>query len=410
MPDLSIPQLRHAWMVSHGLDQPRTLPVPQIAKQFGWPRTLGGVDAYLAMSARNPASTPADLDTALTEWQLQVVPAARSCIYVVPGEDAPRAIRFGFAAWQKRTVADCVRAGSSEAELMTAVAATAEALGTEPQTTDELRKVLPEGVIRPLGELGKKTGMSTIFPAVIRWLEVAGQVERLPADGHLRNERYVWRKPLVNRVAVLREYNDPAALHIWLAQHYFTVAAPGRVRDFADWAGIGIKDATTAMSRHNLVALTVAGQKEPYFAPSDRMASLTDLTPGASPRLLSLVDPLTDYRDALQLLIDPQFHDLELPAVNGRPKPVRDLSSLWQRSICENGAFVGLWDFDPDARHVVTATFAPLPADRQKLLHNEAERVTVLLRDVLQDARSFSLDTDKSLRERAAFVRSLAAN
>ena len=178
---LTLPQLRHAWMVSHGLDRSHALPVTELSRRFGWPRTLGGVDAYIAMTARNPTLQPQELDDAICQTQqLQVIPAARSCIYIVPRDDAPRALRFGFESWKKRTLADCLRAGVMPAELLGAVEATAAKLKPQPQTTDELRQSLPAGVIRPLGDVGKKVGKSTVFPDAIRFLEVQGRAERTP--------------------------------------------------------------------------------------------------------------------------------------------------------------------------------------------------------------------------------------
>lgn len=406
---IQINQLRRAWSVSHGLHAAHALPPVDISRQLGWPRTLGGVDAYLAMAARNPQLQPSEVDAALVhQGPLQVLPAARSCMYIVPRVDAPRALRFGFEGWKKRTLADCLRAGVQADELERAVQETAKKLNDKPQTTDELRQSLPAGVIRGLGEVGKKAGKSTVFPDAIRWLESEGLAERTPADGHLRNERYVWKKPQENRIAQLTDRDHAPALNSWMAQHYFQVAAPGRVRDFADWAGIGQKDAGTAMAPLNLQQIAVEGQKEPYFLPQDRLNGLEDDTPAQSPRLLSLIDPLTDYRNGLQLLVNPRHHGVELPGIGGKLKPIRELNALWLRMICDGGEVIGVWDFDPDAKHVVTATFDPLPKPRQKVLNDEAERLTVLLRDTLKDARAYSLDSEKSLRQRAQFVRSVA--
>lgn len=405
---LTVPELRRSWMISHGLDRGRTLAVPELASRFGWPRTLGGADAYVALAARDPTLRPADVDAALAAGQaLQVIPAARSCIYVVPRTDAPAALRFGSEAWKRRTLADCLRAGVLPAELIAAVEATAERLTATPQTTDALRQSLPPGVIRPLGDIGKKVGKSTVFPDALRFLELDGRAERAPESGHLLSERYVWRRPEVNRLAALAAPEATAALQTALARHYFAVAAPGRVRDFADWAGLGQKEAALAMAPLDLARLAVDGQKEPYFVPADRVTTLTAPPPCESPRLLSMVDPLTDYRSALPLLVEPRFHDIALPGIGGKLRPIRELGALWLRVISDDGAIVGVWDFDPDAGAVVAAPFAPLAPARKELLALECERTTRLLRDTLGDARAYAIDSEKSLRDRAAFVRGL---
>lgn len=404
-PKLTLPQLRRRWAHNHGLDRTEALSVAEISRQFGWPRTLGGVDVYVAFAARNPHFDAAELDAAVARvGGLRVIPAARSCIYVVPSADVDWAIRYNLAAWQRRSLADCARAGVQEAELLQVVATTAAALGDAPKTTDQLRNALPTGAVRRLGDLGKKYGMSTCFPLALRWLESQGRAQRTPADGHLRNERYVWQKPQ-QPPTELSESNEE--LHKYIAAHFFSVSAPARLKDLADWAGLSQRDAKAAMQQLDLQAVEVEGQKDLYYVPSSQRERLNDDLPVAPPRLLSLVDPLTDYRSALKQLVDERHHDVELTSANTKPMKIRDLQALWLRCVLDDGELVGVWEFDPERKCIDFATFRPLQPDRLKLLQLEVERLTELLRDRLQDARAFSLDTDASLKQRSTFVRGM---
>ncbi|MEE8525780.1 MAG: hypothetical protein V3T72_17720 [Thermoanaerobaculia bacterium] len=68
---------------------------------------------------------------------------------------------------------------------------------------------------------------------------------------------------------------------------------------------------------------------------------------------------------------------------------------------------IGLWEYDPDEDEVVTATFEPLSADLRNALDADRDHLTAFFRDQLGHARSFSLDTDDKVRERAALVRGM---
>lgn len=407
-PNLSLRDVRRLWAHHHGLLQPQTGGVADVIERHGWPRTLGGVDIYIALLSRNPQLQPADIDRAVCQTlQAQVIPAARSCIYVVPRAWVPVAMRYGYAGWLKRTRRDCEKAGALPTEMDDAAAAIAEVLSNDGKATDKLRDSLPAGAIRSLGEQGKKQGMASVLPAALRMLEMQGLASRMPADGHLRNERYVWQSGVNAGVAAVAESVE--AMQVAVARHYFSVAAPARWRDFADWAGLGLKEAQAAAAGLGLQQCAVEGEKEPYWARPEQLAALASLPVCESPRLLSFVDPLLDYRaSALKILVDPRHYAIELPAPGNKMTPIGALTSLWQRCICDDGELVGIWEFDPDRKRIDTALFHPLAADRQTLLAAEIARTETLLRDTLQDARAFSLDSDKSLRERAQWVRDVA--
>jgi hypothetical protein len=65
----------------------------------------------------------------------------------------------------------------------------------------------------------------------------------------------------------------------------------------------------------------------------------------------------------------------------------------------------GFWEYDPDRRQVAVGLFDGKKALPQVLA--EAEALGAFIRDELEHGRSFSLDTDDALRERAAFVQAL---
>src|SRR4051812_37109941 len=90
-PALRVPlgTARATWHRKQGLAEPLSGSIEEIVGATSWPRTLGGVDVYLAVRARIPGLKRKDLDAAVDASRLQVTPAVRSCIYLVPRKDVP---------------------------------------------------------------------------------------------------------------------------------------------------------------------------------------------------------------------------------------------------------------------------------------------------------------------------------
>src|SRR5215510_1943051 len=90
-------ELRHArarWFHRQGLASPVAATPEVVIRQSGWPRTLGGIDVYLSTRARIAGFSRADLDAAVASGALNVTPAVRGCIYVVPRPELPLALRI----------------------------------------------------------------------------------------------------------------------------------------------------------------------------------------------------------------------------------------------------------------------------------------------------------------------------
>lgn len=273
------------------------------------------------------------------------------------------------------------------------------------RTLDELRARLPPGTVGSLGEVGKKVGLSTASPTAIRFLEAQGLVLRLPASGHLQNERYVWRRTGVEDI--VKELDDLRAAHVQVASHFFTVAGPATLGELSSFAGLARQKATVAIAALELVAFDVDGSAEPHLM----HRAMSDELPEAAAEtthLLGFIDPFVEYRSSVSRLVDDRHHAVELPQTNGKNAALRDLKALWHRSIHDAGEICGVWEFDPRSEQVVTACFERADAGRKKRIAAAADRMTILLRDTLADARTFSLDTEEKLWRRASLVRSMA--
>jgi hypothetical protein len=78
------------------------------------------------------------------------------------------------------------------------------------------------------------------------------------------------------------------------------------------------------------------------------------------------------------------------------------------RAVLDGDRLVGLWEYDPDAGAVVFHTFDALPPKRRRAVQSLAEDVATFLREDVGHARSFTLDSMDTVRERAASIQAMA--
>ena len=162
---LSLDRARKVFLVAQGLPARGSRPPARILEDTGFVRTLGGVDVYLAVRARRPGLTRAELDTAAEQHAVQVVPAVRGCMYLVPRRDVPLALRVADLLSRPRAEREHEKAGIRPGEVEEVANAAVQVLEERgPLTTDALRRALPDGLVRSLGEAGKKVGISSPLP------------------------------------------------------------------------------------------------------------------------------------------------------------------------------------------------------------------------------------------------------
>src|SRR6185295_3555016 len=90
------------WVARQELVASTRDPIDAVIARTGWLRTLGGIDVYLSARARRAGLAPKDLDSASAKLAVQIVPAVRGCIYLVPRKDVPLALRIAAALARPR--------------------------------------------------------------------------------------------------------------------------------------------------------------------------------------------------------------------------------------------------------------------------------------------------------------------
>lgn len=397
---LPIAEARARWFSAQRLPDRADSAVAAV-QEAGYVRTLGGVDVYLALRARVNGLTRSQVDKAVAQRELRVVPSVRGCIYLVDRSEVPWSLRIADLLSRRRRHREYEKTGIETAELKRLGDRILSALSEGPASTNELRRTLKEH-IKSLGEVGKKVGISSTLPPALRELEFEGRIVRTLEDGRLDTERYLWTAD--TDASPEAQPEEPSEVHAHLAENFFRQTGVGSIDRFADWAGIGKRDARAAVSTLKGQPATVEGLGDGYFVLEGHGPQ-----PSSGISFLPFEDNLIQLQPGVAALIDSRHHHLAVPVWGRRKEQTLGTANhMAYRSIAHNGEVVGIWEFDPDAESVVWATFAELPRSERTRVDDEAEAVARFLREDVGRAISFSIDTEDDLRRRCAGIRELS--
>ena len=392
MVSLSLKEARLWWSAAQGLDEPRDEPLHETVARTGWLRTLGGAEPYLGLSLRNSSFTVQGMHDAVAARQLRVSPGPRGCIYLIPQAHAGLALRLAHRLSATRNARDVTKAGVKTGELKAVGEAIVEVLRAGPQSTQSLRKVLPKGAVRSLGDVGKKVGITSTLPPALRVLEFDGQIFRKAAQDRLDHERYDWHldpSPV--------EQVEAAEDDLTLAQLFFQWAGPATQAEFAAWSGLNQTQSKKAMARGELTPLNIEGLTETYYGSAK---------PSGGTKKRAVYVPAMDNIYALRKkaapMVDAQHHEVEASNFGaGGRKRLADMSQPIERTILCQGQVVGLWAWDPmDESIVQHALQGP------KVSAAEGKRVHKVISE-LGTGRVFSIDSEKRMGARADRLRAL---
>jgi len=391
MPQLDTPTLRAIWCRAHGLDGPPAANLRTLLSRIGWVRTLGGVDAYLTMRARSPHLTADAVHAAMASGDIAVVPAARGCIYVVSGDDAPLARALARDLATRRMVRERAKAGLPDDEVARLSAAILERLSSGPATTAELRADLPEGLVRSLGPAGKKVGLSSNLPPTVRVLEFEGRIIRRSIDDRLVHEKYRWHLAPHDTPSI--DPRPAAERHADLLRRVLGWSGPCTVDALAAFTGLGKRVVRTALAGSDILW---------HDTPTGPAAALpaTSLTPEptGNAHFLAGLDTLFAMHGGPPTFIQPA--DADRPCAPwGRQKGRTwgTVGHALSRAIVVDGTIAGAWEADPDTRSVVVTPFSPgLPEH----IAQQAHHLASFIWDGAGTGYAFSIDSLDRLRAR----------
>ncbi len=399
---LTLEQARGLWFHGQSLDGQGGDALRTLAAT-GPIRTLGGADVYISARARVAGLTRVELDEMSARQDVQVIPAARGCMYLVARPDVPTYLSFAAEGFRKRNQREMEKVGCDAAEFAAVRDAAVAALQAGPMTPAQLRAALPDGVVRPFGAAGKKIGLSSALPSALRDLEFDGVAERGHEGGRLDSERYLWQ--LTGGAAVSAE-PDAAEVLATLARRFFTFAGPATRDEFSAWSGAGKRACQAAIDAIGLAPVQIEGYPCVAFAHAEATRPVGPASDAV--RFLSYEDTYVTVHGGPGVLTDPAYHDVEVPVWGaGGPQTLGSVKHMHLRPFFIGPRLRGLWEFDPDTAEVFWTGLGPLTTSEHAQVAEEADLLGTFLRDEVGHGLSFSLDTPDAARQRIQTLASL---
>lgn len=383
------------WWHRQGLDGSlRGKTAAEVLARAGWARSVGGIGPYLSLFARAGIGREA-ADAAVARLDIHELPGARGCTYVVPASDFALALTVAqdFSGGDFRAAA---KLGVTDLEIETLCEGVKKALAKGPLDPDGIREATGQ-LSRSLGDEGKKKGMSTTLPMALGRLQVRGEIRRVPVNGRLDQQRYLYTLWEPNPRA--GHEMSTAEAFTELARRFFGWVGPATLGELQWFSGLGVKASKEACAPLKLVPCEAGSER--LLLPEDAGAFRSFKSPTAPQyALVSGLDSISAARrDVLTLLdeadLDRRVHqDKKLGELGG-------LGDLPDHAILDRGRLVGLWEYDVDSRSIVHATFGV----KDKALEAAVKETEAYVRDELGDARAFSLDSPKSRAPKIAALR-----
>jgi hypothetical protein len=393
--ELSLEQLRTAWLERQGLTARIDGGVAGAVRTAGWMHSAGSAGPYVSLRARLGLGRAAVDRAVFQERQVLEVPTGRGTM-LVPAEDAPLALhmarRFFARHFQKLTVACRI----SERELQTLAGAVLAIVrqGRQELTPEELRDHLPRDFVRDLGDAGRKLGEASTLSAALRRLQIDGKILRVASARRLDTARYGY-------VPFEGAPVDPGSALRELAARFFRWAAPATLKEFAWWATLSQREAKEAAGPLGLVPVKVAGRGEALLFEDEVPRLGARRVPDRDAvLLLPFRDNYLHFRRGLEVFLAPRERDARVRDWRNRPAKAAEEESLHHHAIIAGGRLAGVWEYDPGEGRVVYGLFGALTAAGQRKLAARAGELEDFIRADLGDLKFYSMDTERNRKQR----------
>ncbi len=357
-----------------------------ILGRSGWARSVAGAGPYLSFYARGGLTRPV-IDQAVANLEIHELPAARGCTYVVPAADFTLALECA-RSFGDGEMATALKLGVTVREVEQLEAAVERALKGGPLDPAALSEACG-GEARSLGEAGKKKGLNSTLPVALGRMQKEGVIRRVPVNGRLDNQRYrytLWNLKLPKRP---RE-----EVFVDLARRYFEWTGPATLAEFQWFAGLGVKKAQAAIAPLGLRAM----DDRRWIFPAD--VERMNVKPDKRVALVSSLDAIFLLRRNVRDLVDSADAGREVRGEK-QTDQLGGLTDLMFNAILRGGRLTGLWEYDTATEKIAWMSFTAKDKDTQ----HAVKETEAMIRQELQDARTFSLDSPKSRQPRIDWLR-----
>src|SRR6185503_12442763 len=250
-PTMIDPKLRAWFWHRQGLDGSLEGAAPaDVLARTGWARSVGGIGPYATLRARAGTSREA-ADAAVAKLAIHELPSARGCTYVVPAADYALALTVGQGFSDESEMKVARKLGVTDKEIDKLSDAIVKALAKGTAAPEEIRGAVGSAA-RSLGEAGKKKGLTTTLPVALGQLQARGEIRRVPTDGRLDQQRYLYALWRPSPLAKSKLSKDEA--YTELARRFFQWTGPATPGEFQWFSGLGVKAAKAAIEPLPLVA------------------------------------------------------------------------------------------------------------------------------------------------------------
>ena len=365
----------------------------------GWSRSVGGASPYIAIFSRTGASV-AEIDKAAAEAEIHELPSARGCTYMLPKDDYAIGLSAarGFGDDSEITLAKRLL-GVTDAEIDALCEAVVQAVRGAALDPKEIKSVVGDKA-RSLGDEGRKRGTSNTLPLALGRLQVTGRIRRIPADGRLDRQRYKYLAWSPNPLDGYVRSKEEALTD--LAKLYWGWAAPASISHFQRFAGLGVRAATEIVTPLGFASIEVGGD---LLLPTSELDRFNAFEPPSEPHynLVGSLDGALLHRWEIAPLLDDTDKGRET-ATDKEAVRITSVQELYANGILDRGRLVGLWEYDPFEREIISVSFVK----RTSALKASIEKTEAFVRDQLGDCRSSSLDSPESRKPKLATLRGMA--
>jgi hypothetical protein len=385
-------RVRAWWFAQQGLS-PRGAPktVGDCLRLTGWVPTAGSTGVYLSMRARMPGVSRDAVDRAAVDGVDAVeVPGAHARPPVlVHGKEMALALRLHWMSFSKHAAPQFANGRYSEAALRAIASQVCRALDEGPLSTADIRA----SVSHPdAGEL--------LTGALID-LAVRGVIRRYPVDGRLDSSKYVYELRHPDDRPDLDAVGDAAAVSLEAARLFLQRYGPATADEIAAWAAITKGAVRKALGALRAEPLSIEGRTETaWLLPQDVRA--WHRLPAGSDRvvLLPYRDPFVSVRRPPAVLA--RRGTVPVLDAERRTIAIRAANVLHHHAIVAGGELVGVWEYDPESRRVVTRVWSRDRALNRRVADGAAETAG-FIREQLGDAKLSAVDPPARRARRLAF-------
>lgn len=387
-------RLRAWWFRRQGLS-PRTSPksVADGLRRIGWLPTAGSTGTYLSFRARMPGVSRDTIDRAAIDGvDIIEIPGAHARPPVlVPRDEMAVALRLYRASFAKHVAPAFASGRYSETALKAIAAQVCRALDEGPLATADIRK----SVTHP--EVGE------LLVGALYDLSLRGVIRRYPGDARLDSSKYMYELRHRDDWPNLEAEGDDASVAVKATRLFLQRHGPASVDEIAEWAVLTKGTVRKALTSLNSERIEIDGWTDDAWLLAEDVRAW-NAAPADDDRvvLLPYRDPFVYHRRP-QAVLARRGSERVLNA-SVQPVAIQNVSVLHNHVILAGGALVGLWEYDPEAKRIVTKLWGTDKQLRARVTEAAAETER-FVRQQLGDAKISAVDPPAKRAKRLAFCR-----